>query len=112
MIRNIAVVAAVAGLLSSTVAVADDQPALAKAPSAMTPTEIKAHNEGLTPTDPAYIKCRKTLEIGSLVKKNRVCHTVEQWKVVSERAMTVPNGATVAKSTRQSIRWATCWLWL
>ena len=53
-----------------------------KAPSAMTPTEIKAYNEGLAQTHPYYIKCRKTLEIGSLVKKNRVCHTNEKWKAV------------------------------
>ena len=54
-----------------------------KAPSAMTPTEIKAHNEGLAQTHPYYIKCRKTLAIGSLVKKNRVCYTNEKWKEVT-----------------------------
>lgn len=54
----------------------------AKAPSAMTPTEIKAYNEGLPQTHPYYIKCRKSVEVGSLVKKNRVCHTNEQWKAV------------------------------
>ena len=53
-----------------------------KAPSAMTPTEIKAFNVGLAPTHPYFIKCRKTLEVGSLVKKVRVCHTNEQWKTV------------------------------
>lgn len=53
-----------------------------KAPSEMTPTEIKAYNDGLAQTHPYYIKCRKTLEIGSLVKKNRVCYTNEKWKDV------------------------------
>ena len=53
-----------------------------KRPSEMTPTEIKAYNVGLAQTHPYFIKCRKTLEIGSLVKKNRVCHTNEQWKKV------------------------------
>lgn len=85
MIRIAAAFTLLTGLLSATAAYAFDQPALAKAPSAMTPTEIKAHNEGLAPTDPTYIKCRKTLEIGSLVKKNRVCHTNEQWKEVSAK---------------------------
>lgn len=61
--------------------VADRAPPERK-PSTMTPTEIKAYNEGLAATHPYYIKCRKTLEIGSLVKKNRVCHTNEQWKAV------------------------------
>lgn len=49
-------------------------------PSTMTSTEIKAHNEGLPATHPYYVKCRKIEEIGSLVKKARVCHTNEQWK--------------------------------
>ncbi len=53
-----------------------------KPPSAMTPTEIKAYNEGLAQTHPYYIKCRKMLEIGSLVKKNRTCYTNEKWKQV------------------------------
>ena len=63
----------------------DDRAPPTKAPSAMTPTEIKAYNEGLAMTHPYYIKCRKTLEIGSLVKKNRVCYTNEKWKEVSAK---------------------------
>ena len=66
-------------------AAATDRAPPSKAPSAMTPTEIKAYNEGLAQTHPYYIKCRKTLEIGSLVKKNRVCYTNEKWKEVNER---------------------------
>jgi hypothetical protein len=58
----------------------------AKVPSAMTPTEIAAHNAALAPTDPDFIKCRKTLEIGSLVKKNRVCRTNAKWKEVIENS--------------------------
>lgn len=53
-----------------------------KPPSAMTPTEIKAYNAGLPETHPYYIKCRKTVELGSLVKKSRVCYTNEKWKDV------------------------------
>ena len=49
-------------------------------PSTMTSSEIKAHNEGLSPTHPYFVKCRKIEEIGSLVKKARVCLTNEQWK--------------------------------
>jgi hypothetical protein len=48
--------------------------------STMTGTEIKAYNVGLAPTHPDFIKCRKIEEIGSLVKKARVCHSNEQWK--------------------------------
>lgn len=76
--------AAPAALAAETATPADRSPP-PKAPSAMTPTEIKAYNEGLAQTHPYYIKCRKTLEIGSLVKKNRVCHTNEQWKEVTAR---------------------------
>lgn len=49
-------------------------------PSEMTNAEIKAYNEGLVQTHPYYIKCRKIEEIGSLVKKARVCRTNDQWK--------------------------------
>lgn len=78
-----------AALLTASAAFAAESTASAdhapppKAPSAMTPTEIKAHNDGLAQTHPYYIKCRKTLEIGSLVKKNRVCYTNEKWKQVT-----------------------------
>jgi len=56
-----------------------------KKPSLMTPTEIEAYNKGLAQTHPYYIKCRKTLKIGSLVKKTRVCHTNAEWKDVIAR---------------------------
>ncbi len=49
-------------------------------PSTMTSAEIKVHNQGLPMTHPYYVKCRKIEELGSLVKKARVCHTNEQWK--------------------------------
>jgi hypothetical protein len=69
-----------------------------KAPSAMTPTEIKAYNEGLPQTHPYFIKCRKSLQIGSLVKKSRVCHTNEQWKVALEK------GSTSARETAEAMQ--------
>ena len=71
-------------LAASAGPVADRTPPERK-PSEMTPTEIKAYNDGLAQTHPYYIKCRKTLEIGSLVKKNRVCYTNEKWKEVSAK---------------------------
>ena len=48
-------------------------------PSSMTNAEIAAHNEGLDLRHPDFIKCRKLDQIGSLVKKARVCRTNEQW---------------------------------
>ncbi|MBA4751648.1 MAG: hypothetical protein H2055_05410 [Sphingopyxis sp.] len=67
-----------------------------KPPSAMTPTEIKAYNEGLPQTHPYYIKCRKMLEIGSLVKKNRTCYTNEKWKQV------IANSSQNARDTTEA----------
>lgn len=51
-----------------------------KAPSAMTSTEIFLYNKELGTTHPLFIRCRKLLETGSLVKKARVCRTNEGWK--------------------------------
>lgn len=51
-----------------------------KAPSLMTPTEIRTYNEGLDPSHPYYIRCRKDPVAGSLVRKLRVCRTNEVWK--------------------------------
>lgn len=69
-----------------------------KAPSLMTPTEIKAYNTGLAETHPYYIKCRKSLELGSLVKKNRVCRTNEQWKVA------IAKGSDNARDTAERMQ--------
>jgi hypothetical protein len=67
-----------------------------KAPSAMTPTEIKAYNNGLAQTHPYYIKCRKTLELGSLVKKVRTCYTNDKWKEV------IANSSQNARATAEA----------
>ena len=87
MNRTFSAFIAVALLAAPTAFAAENTPAdhapPPKAPSAMTPTEIKAYNEGLAQTHPYYIKCRKTLAIGSLVKKNRVCYTNAKWKEVT-----------------------------
>jgi len=63
--------------------------ALAQAPAAtvdgpvvMTGKQIAEYNAGLNRTDPAYIRCVRTLEIGSLVKKTRQCRTNAEWKRV------------------------------
>ena len=56
------------------------RPPLDRPASTMTGSEIKAYNVGLAPTHPDYIKCRKIEEVGSLVKKARVCHTNDEWK--------------------------------
>lgn len=74
------IVTALALMAAPTAATPVDRAPPDRAPSLMTSTEIKAYNEGLAMTHPYYIKCRKIEEIGSLVKKARVCRTNEQWK--------------------------------
>ena len=51
-----------------------------RAPSLMTPTEIRAYNEGLDLKHPYYIRCKKDPVVGSLARKLRVCRTNEEWK--------------------------------
>jgi len=58
---------------------------LARAPSEMTGAEIDAHNDSLAMADPNYIRCRKIDQIGSLVKKIRVCNTNAQWKKITDK---------------------------
>lgn len=55
-----------------------------RAPSLMTPTEIRAYNEGLDSAHPYYIRCRKDTVVGSLVRKLRVCRTNAEWKQFRE----------------------------
>lgn len=53
-------------------------------PVVMTSAEIKAYNASLTRDDPAYIRCVRTLETGSLVKKVTSCRTNAEWSRVNE----------------------------
>lgn len=48
-------------------------------PKAMSYAEIKAFNAKLTRTHPYYIRCVKSAEIGSMVKRNVSCRTNEKW---------------------------------
>ncbi len=76
-------VAALSLILAAPAFAAGDKLPPDRAPSEMTPTEIKAYNAGLEQSHPYYIKCRKTDVVGSLVKKLRVCRTNDQWKAAS-----------------------------
>lgn len=78
MIRLMTVLALAAG--TAPLAWGSERAPLDRPASTMTNSEIKAYNVGLAPTDADYIKCRKIEELGSLVKKARVCHTNEEWK--------------------------------
>lgn len=45
-----------------------------------------APTEKLDPKDPNYLRCRKILETGSLVKKQRICKTNAEWAKASQDA--------------------------
>lgn len=45
-----------------------------------------APTEKLDPRDPNYLRCRKILETGSLVKKQRICKTNAEWAKASQDA--------------------------
>lgn len=58
---------------------------LARAPSEMSGAEIDAYNEGRAASDGDYIRCRRIEQVGSLVKKARVCNTNSQWKRITNK---------------------------
>ena len=55
-------------------------------PVVMTAAEIRAYNAALTRDDPAYIRCVRVLETGSLVKKRTSCRTNSEWRRVYDIA--------------------------
>ena len=55
-------------------------PAVTTGPVAMTPQQIRAYNATLARDHPAYIRCERQLETGSLVKKTRLCRTNAEWR--------------------------------
>lgn len=57
----------------------------ARAPSDMTGAEIDAYNQGRLATDADYIRCRKIEQVGSLVRKSRVCNTNAEWRRITDK---------------------------
>jgi hypothetical protein len=68
-----------AAAAASTPAPVADLPVLEKDPTAMSQSEIRAFNTGRRVSDPDYIRCRRSEETGSLVRKTFTCHTTSQW---------------------------------
>ncbi|WP_194954841.1 hypothetical protein [Sphingopyxis solisilvae] len=97
MAKSLTALIAAALIVAPAALAAEESAPPPKTPSAMTPTEINAHNAGLAPSDPNFIKCRKTVEIGSLVKKNRVCRTNAKWKEV------IANSSQNARDTTEAM---------
>lgn len=70
---------ALAAAAASTAVPPAELPALEKDPTAMSQSEIRAFNAGRPASDPDFIRCRRTEETGSLVRKTFICHTMSQW---------------------------------
>ena len=67
-----------AGTMSAAADAAADVPE--PDPKAMSRSEIRAFNAKLAKTHPYYIRCVRSAEIGSLVKRNYSCRTNAQWQ--------------------------------
>lgn len=77
-------VTAISLILANTIAVAE-APEMTSGPIKMKPSEIRAYNAQLSPTHPNYIRCKRTLNTGSLVKKSSLCRTNQEWTRVEDR---------------------------
>lgn len=53
-------------------------------PKEMSKSEIRAFNAALTRDHPFYIRCERTEDVGSLVKRKMSCRTNAQWKRAEE----------------------------
>lgn len=78
-------------MFASMIALALSQGAYAAQPSdlmseervaVMTRAQIRDYNAKLDRAHPAYIRCDRQLETGSLVKKVTTCRTNEEWRRV------------------------------
>ena len=65
-------------LAQAPAAVAETQ--MTEGPVAMTRAEIRDYNAKLDRNHPAYIRCMRTLDTGSLVKRTTSCRTNAEWK--------------------------------
>ncbi|MGQ2935057.1 MAG: hypothetical protein ACT6QT_17850 [Sphingopyxis sp.] len=84
--RKIASLGILIGLSAASAAVASETEApFARVPSEMTGEEIDAYNMGRAANAPDYIRCRRIEQIGSLVKKLRVCNTNAEWRRITDK---------------------------
>jgi len=79
---------------------ATDLPALDKDPTSMSQSEIRAFNKGRSANDPDYIRCRRTEETGSLVRKTFTCHTTSQWASMERQGNQSARDAYEAMSSK------------
>lgn len=84
--RSIASLAILMALSGASTAAADEQEVpLARTASEMSSAEIDAYNQGRATTHPDYIRCRRIEQVGSLVRKLRVCHSNAEWRRITDK---------------------------
>jgi hypothetical protein len=71
----------VLGLAIPTMALAT--PETVEGPVKMKPSEIRAYNALLKPTDPAYIVCLKSAPTGSIILRT-TCRTRNEWERLAQ----------------------------
>lgn len=84
--RDIASLAFLIALSAASAAAANEpEVPLARAASDMSGAEIDAYNQGRAKADPDYIRCRRIEQVGSLVKRLRVCNTNAEWRRITDK---------------------------
>lgn len=84
--REIASLAILIVLSTASAAAANEaELPLARTASEMSSAEIDAYNQGRAAADPDYIRCRRIDQVGSLVRKLRVCHTNAEWRRITDK---------------------------
>jgi hypothetical protein len=89
-----------AAAAGNTAVSATELPVLAKDPTAMSQSEIRAFNKGRSVNDPDFIKCRKSEETGSLVHRTFTCHTMSQWAAMERQGNQNARDAYEAMSSK------------
>lgn len=91
---------ALAAAAASTTAPVAELPVLEKDPTAMSQSEIRAFNKGRSVNDPDFIRCRRTEETGSLVRKTFICHTMSQWAAMERQGNQTARDAYEAMTSK------------
>lgn len=74
--------AAIAIIAASAAATA--MPSQPESANKMSASQIRQHNSGLDPAHPGFIRCVKSEETGSLVRKRSMCRTNQDWAAADE----------------------------
>ena len=92
---------ALAQATAATPAVADGS---VDGPVLMSMAQIRAYNAKLDRDDPAYVRCMRSEDTGSLVRKRTSCRTNAEWRRVQEIGNDDARNTVDYMQTHQSTR--------